>query len=92
MSAIKDPNQKLGLGRYFKNKKEIIPTQIGDKLVSNVACVAEEFWMETFQTAMSAANKTPQSAICSINFFESSFNFPFIKAKGNKIATAIAIR
>ena len=47
--AIAEPIQKFLLGLLGKNKKAITPTNIGAKLVSKVACVAEEPSIARFQ-------------------------------------------
>ena len=47
--AITEPIQKFLLGLLGKNKKAIIPTNIGAKLVSKVACIAEEPSIARFQ-------------------------------------------
>ena len=67
--ATNVPIQKLIAGLFFKNKKEIIPTQTGAKLVKRVDCVALDFWMAIFQTATSEANKTPQRRAANTTFF-----------------------
>ena len=75
-SAIKVPIQKLVAGLFFKNKKEPIPTQTGDKLVSKLACVALDCCIEIFQTATSEANKRPQRIARISIFVLGNLNFP----------------
>ena len=75
MRAITIPSQKLFRGRKLRKIKEKIPTQIGERLVNKVACVAVEFCMEIFQTAISEANKIPQTKIGKSTFKFSTFSF-----------------
>lgn len=64
---------------------------MGERFVSSVACVAVEFCIDIFQTAISDANKTPQSMIGKIILRFSNLNFFLEMANGNMIAVAIAI-
>ena len=58
--AVSEKDLRL-IRKIFENKNDAIPTQTGDKLVNNDACVALDSWMAMFQTATSEPNKTPQS-------------------------------
>lgn len=89
--AITVPIQKLRVGLFFKKKNAPIPTQTGERLVSKVACVAVDSWIEIFHTVTSNANIKPQSMVSINNFTEGIFIFPATNVKGTSTAAAIAI-
>lgn len=91
-TATSVPIQKFVLGFGFKNKNDAIPTQTGDKLVNNVACVALDSCIEIFQTATSEPNKIPQNTANSRYGSGGILNWPENIANGIKTINEINIR